>query len=77
MSTDATNGSNDGYIWISIGLGANQHVYKEYLVRDTLALIGTVGGTLGLFIGFSFFDAFSIMIDFILQRLNLTKRRLF
>ena len=29
---------------------------KEYLIYDLNGLIGFVGGTLGLFIGFSFFD---------------------
>ena len=29
-------------------------VKREYLIINTISLIGTVGGTLGLFIGFSF-----------------------
>ena len=28
-------------------------VYKEYLVCDAMGMIGSVGGTLGMFIGFS------------------------
>ena len=31
-------------------------VQREYLVYDMNGLIGSVGGTLGLFVGFSFFD---------------------
>ena len=31
-------------------------VRQEYLIIDDIQLIGTVGGTLGLFIGFSFLD---------------------
>ena len=31
-------------------------VLQEYLVIDDIQLIGTVGGTMGLFIGFSFLD---------------------
>ena len=31
-------------------------VHKEYLIYDFGGLVGFVGGTLGLFIGFSFFD---------------------
>ena len=30
--------------------------YEEYLLYDFNGLVGTVGGTLGLFIGFSFYD---------------------
>ena len=31
-------------------------VFEEYLLYDFNGLVGTVGGTLGLFIGFSFYD---------------------
>ena len=31
-------------------------VSKEYLIYDFIGMIGSVGGTLGMFIGFSFFD---------------------
>ena len=37
-------------------------VEQEYLINDTLGLIGYIGGTLGLFVGFSFFDLFSKLI---------------
>ena len=40
-------------------------VYEEYLMYDIIGLIGTVGGTLGLFIGFSFFDVSSTIIQYI------------
>ena len=30
--------------------------FEEYLLYDFLALVGSVGGTLGLFVGFSFYD---------------------
>ena len=36
---------------------------KEVLIYDTPTLIGTIGGFLGLFIGFSFFDFVSLIID--------------
>ena len=29
------------------------NVYEEYLVYDAIDMIGSVGGTLGMFIGFS------------------------
>ena len=29
-------------------------VHKEYLIYDAIGLIGSIGGTLGIFIGFSF-----------------------
>ena len=34
-------------------------VKEEYLIYDFIGLVGSVGGTLGLFIGFSFYDIIS------------------
>ena len=38
-------------------------VEEEYLIMDFTGLIGAVGGTLGLFIGFSFKEITSLLID--------------
>jgi hypothetical protein len=38
-------------------------VYEEYLVYDFLSFVGSVGGSLGLFIGFSYFDFGTLAID--------------
>ena len=40
-------------------------VYKEYLLYDEAGLIGSVGGTLGLFIGFSFSGVIFNAIDYL------------
>ena len=45
-------------------------VNEEYMVYDAIGLIGTVGGTLGLFIGFSFRDVIDYFINK-MSRLNL------
>ena len=45
-------------------MGANVQFHQEYLIFDTLSLIGTVGGTLGLFVGFSFYYFVVMLIDF-------------
>ena len=39
-------------------------VYQEYVVYDAIGIIGSVGGTLGLFIGFSFSGLISRLVDF-------------
>ena len=31
-------------------------VFSEYIIVDTMTMIGSIGGTLGLYVGFSFFD---------------------
>lgn len=38
-------------------------MYQEYVVYDAIGIIGSVGGTLGLFIGFSFSGLISELID--------------
>ena len=43
-------------------------INQEYLVYDTLSLIGTIGGTLGLFLGFSFYDFVIMFIDLFAAR---------
>ena len=42
---------------------ANLIEYEEYVIYDWIGLIGSIGGSLGLFIGFSFRDVFSYMIQ--------------
>ena len=57
---------NDGWIsWEYIFDNELIEVYEEYLMYDIIGLIGTVGGTLGLFIGFSFFDVSSTISQYI------------
>ena len=41
----------------------NREIQQEYLVYEPLDFIGTVGGTLGLFVGFSFYDFIAMIID--------------
>ena len=40
-------------------------VYEEYLITDGITLIGSVGGTLGLFIGFSISNVVYFIVDFL------------
>ena len=57
---------NDGWIvWIYEFDNELTEDYEEYLMFDIIGLIGTVGGTLGLFIGFSFFDVSSNIIHYL------------
>ena len=43
--------------------------YKEHLVFDTITMIGSVGGTLGMCIGFSFSGVTTTILDFIKARI--------
>ena len=40
-------------------------VFEEYLIYDTMGMIGSVGGTLGMFIGFSITGVISSAIDYL------------
>ena len=40
-------------------------VYEEYLIVDFYGMVGVVGGTLGLFVGFSFFNVITFFIELI------------
>ena len=45
--------------------------YKEYLIYDGVGMFGSIGGSLGLFVGFSIFDSLCPILDFLLKKLNL------
>ena len=38
--------------------------YKEYLVYDAIGMFGSIGGSLGLCVGFSIFDTLCMFVDF-------------
>ena len=46
-------------------------IYEEYLIYDGIGMIGSVGGTLGMFIGFSFSNAISSALNFLQLNLNI------
>ena len=43
-------------------------VYDEFIIMNGLGLLGNVGGTLGMFIGFSFSGVIAMIISFCKQR---------
>ena len=49
--------------YINMVIEGSREVRTEYLIYDPLTFIGTVGGTLGLFVGFSFYDFVVMFID--------------
>ena len=62
---DSARIPEDYYIWFNIQ--GNREVQQEYFIYGPLEFIGTVGGTLGLFVGFSFYDFIAIIIDFLFK----------
>ena len=45
----------------------NVQVYEEYEVQDIYTFIGTVGGSLGLFIGFSYTGFVGDLLDYFIS----------
>ena len=43
---------------------------EETLLYDVLTFIGSVGGSLGLFVGFSFYNLLKLMGDMVMSRLQ-------
>ena len=56
---------DEAKFWIETG--SSRSVGKELLVYDTNDMIGSIGGSLGLFLGFSFFGIISSLIDKLLE----------
>ena len=57
--------------WTSVGelilwiyVSEEMNVQEEYFIYSFVDLIGIIGGNLGLFVGFSFYDVFNILMDF-------------
>ena len=44
--------------------------YKEYLIYDDIGMLGSIGGSLGLFLGFSLFDTLCMIVNFILRKVS-------
>ena len=55
--------SKEYLIWTYQYPSSRAQVQEEYLLYDETGVIGSVGGTLGLFIGFSFRDIIAYLIQ--------------
>ena len=52
-----------GSIGWTYSISSTTNVNEEYLVYDLPSLVGSVGGTIGIFVGFSVFDVVVMIID--------------
>ncbi len=48
-------------------------IQEELLIYDFISITSAAGGSLGLFIGFSFLDCGSFLLDFLLKKASGTK----
>ena len=58
--------SNEAYLEI-FSTHSTQVIEEEYFVYDLTAMIGSLGGSLGLLVGFSFFNVICTILDHVLH----------
>ena len=69
---DVPKSGKNGQNWsASVGLGSTAQkeiIFEEYKIYDFFGMVGSIGGSLGLLLGFSFFGILSDLIDVISQQ---------
>ena len=45
------------------------NIYEEILIVDNIGLVGSLGGSLGLFVGFSFFGYVTPILEAIFEKM--------
>ena len=64
------NSTEDMNVQFSLRFTSNDaDIFEEILVVDEISLIGSLGGSLGLFIGFSFFGYITTFLDLIVDKI--------
>ena len=62
FDSDDDESIENAYLWIN--MVSNDTILEEEIrIYDNNAILGTVGGTLGLFLGFSFFSCGSFLLN--------------
>jgi hypothetical protein len=68
-TVETDSGSSDKSTVIGITFTSTSvEVHDEYLIYDIYTFVGSVGGYMGLFIGFSFFDFGSITVNYLIGK---------
>ena len=53
---------------VFVAASKKRNVFEETLIFDTIGLIGSLGGSLGLFVGFSFFGYMTPVLEAFFDR---------
>ena len=67
---DLLNGTEDMNVQFNLYFASTVvDVFEEILIFDEISLIGSLGGSLGLFIGFSFFGYVTTFLNMIVDKM--------
>ena len=67
---DLLNGTEDMNVQFNLMFAStNVDIFEEILIFDEISLLGSLGGSLGLFIGFSFFGYITTFLDVIVSQI--------
>ena len=70
VEEDLLNGTEDMNIQFTLMFASTVvDIFEEILIFDEISLIGSLGGSLGLFIGFSFFGYITTFLDLIVDKI--------
>ena len=70
VKEDMPNTTEDMNVQFSLTFGSNTvDIFEEILIVDGISLLGSLGGSLGLFIGFSFFGYITSFLDVIVEKM--------
>ena len=70
VKEDLLNGTEDMNVQFNLYFASTVvDVFEEILIFDEISLIGSLGGSLGLFIGFSFFGYISTLLQVIIDKM--------
>ena len=70
IEKDLLNGTEDMNVQFNLMFASTVvDVFEEILIFDEISLIGSLGGSLGLFIGFSFFGYISTLLHIIIDKM--------
>ena len=67
---DLLNGTEDMNVQFNLLFAStNVDIFEEILIFDEISLLGSLGGSLGLFIGFSFFGYITTLLHVIMDKM--------
>ena len=70
VNEDLLNGTEDMNIQFNLMFASTVvDIFEEILIFDEISLLGSLGGSLGLFIGFSFFGYITTLLHVIMDKM--------